>query len=626
MKRQALSLMACALLSYPFGPAMAGHGPLQDHLLGSGPFGNIEFLGKLVVTDKPGIVADVAVSPDGKWAFLAHWGRTDCTARSEPERGGITQPDAGAWVVDISNLGAPTLAGFIPAHQDTRPGEGMQVVRLSTKAFTGDVLVMNNEQCGKNGKGGISLWDVTDPRKPKKLSEHFGDRGAAVRDANDIHSSFAWQAGDSAYAVMVDNFETTDVDILDITNPMRPRLIRELDLDTMFPQISQTQLGLVQTFLHDMVVKKFGERWIMLLSYWDGGFVQLDVTDPANPKLIGDTDFTNPDPQLLESAGVSLPPEGNGHQAEFTVDNRFFIGTDEDFSPYGATNFRITTGVNAGTYASAPVSGAAPITILPDKLLNGPVVYGGYGCPDSAPIPQAGSVPGYLAMLGAGEEKIIALQRGPTGDPSATEAACFPGEKAHQAVLAGWDAVLFVNRHIVPEPAPFCGSGAFVDTIVGVCTTHTAFHLLFGQAPSFTYPDGPVIGTIGERMAATAAFDGWGYVHLFSNTLSGGKFAELDTYAIPQGHDPAYAVGFGDLTVHEVATDPTDASRAYLSYYAGGLRALQIVNDELVETGGYLDPKGNNFWGVEAFVRNGETIILGSDRDTGLWIFRRTGP
>jgi hypothetical protein len=32
---------------------------------------------------------------------------------------------------------------------------------------------------------------------------------------------------------------------------------------------------------------------------------------------------------------------------------------------------------------------------------------------------------------------------------------------------------------------------------------------------------------------------------------------------------------------------------------------------------------GNNFWGVEAFVRDGQTIILGSDRDHGLWIFRR---
>ena len=40
---------------------------------------------------------------------------------------------------------------------------------------------------------------------------------------------------------------------------------------------------------------------------------------------------------------------------------------------------------------------------------------------------------------------------------------------------------------------------------------------------------------------------------------------------------------------------------------------------------GYLDPKGNNFWGVETFVRNGQTIILGSDRDSGLWVFRRTG-
>ena len=37
------------------------------------------------------------------------------------------------------------------------------------------MLVMNHEGCGKNCKAGVSLWDVTDPLKPKKLSEHFGD-------------------------------------------------------------------------------------------------------------------------------------------------------------------------------------------------------------------------------------------------------------------------------------------------------------------------------------------------------------------------------------------------------------------------------------------------------------------
>jgi hypothetical protein len=77
--------------------------------------------------------------------------------------------------------------------------------------------------------------------------------------------------------------------------------------------------------------------------------------------------------------------------------------------------------------------------------------------------------------------------------------------------------------------------------------------------------------------------------------------------------------------VHEVATDPQSATHAYLSYYASGLRSLEIQGNELVEVGGYLDPMGNKFRGVEAFVRDGRTIILGSDRDSGLWVFERTG-
>jgi hypothetical protein len=310
--------------------------------------------------------------------------------------------------------------------------------------------------------------------------------------------------------VIVDNFETTDVDILDITNPRRPRLIRELDLDTMFPGITQVQLGLVQIFLHDMVVKQIDGHWVMLLSYWDGGFVQLNVDDPANPTLIGDTDYANPDPELLESAGVSLLPEGNGHQAEFTSDDEFFIGTDEDFAPYGATDFEIASGPFAGSYPSAPVPGSAPIVTLADEKLNGPVVYGGYGCPTSAPIPTPASIPGISRRWLRVRRRSSWLQRGPTGDPSAPEAACFPGEKAHEAVLAGWDSVLFVQRHGGTENPPFCGSGGFVDEVVGVCTNHEAYHKLFNTPVSFTYPDGPAIGTVGEKIEATAAFDGWG--------------------------------------------------------------------------------------------------------------------
>ena len=46
-------------------------------------------------------------------------------------------------------------------------------------------------------------------------------------------------------------------------------------------------------------------------------------------------------------------PEGNAHQAEFTRNNRWIIGTDEDFSPFRLLNdsFSITSGPNAGSYS-----------------------------------------------------------------------------------------------------------------------------------------------------------------------------------------------------------------------------------------------------------------------------------
>jgi hypothetical protein len=71
----------------------------------------------------------------------------------------------------------------------------------------------------------------------------------------------------------------------------------------------------------------------MLLSYWDGGFVLLDVTHPANAVFPGDTEFADIDPELLETLGIALTPEGNAHQAEFTIDDQFIIGTDEAFAP-----------------------------------------------------------------------------------------------------------------------------------------------------------------------------------------------------------------------------------------------------------------------------------------------------
>jgi hypothetical protein len=165
----------------------------------------------------------------------------------------------------------------------------------------------------------------------------------------------------------------------------------------------------------------------MLLSYWDGGYVQLDVTDPRNPSMMGDTDYAAVDPELLAATGTALPAEGNGHRAEFTADNRMVVATDEDFSSYRSI-FTIDAGLHAGEYPAGELGFTPPVlTTLADKKLNGNVVYGGYGCPgDRDSIPQASSA---LPTVAAGEERIVLFQRGPAGDPSTSDAACFLSEK-----------------------------------------------------------------------------------------------------------------------------------------------------------------------------------------------------
>jgi hypothetical protein len=574
------------------------HGPNEGHLLGNGAWGNIELISVAEVESTSGgstdeLVADVAVSPDGNFAYLANWGEEDCAG---PEKGGRTSPDAGAWVVDIRDLENPEVVGFIPSHQDTRHGEGAQVANITTSFFSGDVLVLNNEQCGKNGKGGVLLWDVTDPFKPMRLSQHWGDRTVGLSDTHAIHSSFAWDAGDNAYVVIVDNVEFPDVDILDITNPHRPRLIAEYDLNEF--DVAQPEIGLTSSFIHDMVVKEIDGRFIMLVSYWDGGWVLLDVTNPADAQFLGDTDYAPVDQLLLERTGAQLTPEGNGHQAEFTADNRFFIGTDEDFAPY-----RVVVSSAAGTFNATP--GTNVPSVEPGSPLTGDAVFVGLACTASGPIPTA-------AETGA---TIAVVERG----------GCTFTEKAGNVEAAGYSAgVVFNHVDGCDARVTMSVEGGIPFVFVGRTDRLT----LLGVTDPTCETPAPAVGTIAEDVTLEAALDGWGYVRLFdANTL-----VELDQYAIPEAHDPAFAFGFGDLTVHEVATDPVDWDRAYLSYYAGGLRSIEIQRAdpadtstcELVEIGGYLDPNGNNFWGVEAFVRDGETIILGSDRDSGLWIFRRT--
>ena len=574
------------------------HGTTAGHLNPDGSSSNVALVSKLrlknVVPEK---IADVGVFKG--YAYLAAWGVVTCKYN-------------GVHVVDVRSPASPREVAFIGSKEGSYPGEGVQALHIDTPAFDGDILVTNNEKCKEPaGFGGMNIYDVSKPSSPTPLAEGIGDStvaGAGKKDAHEIHSVFAWDAGEKAYAVIVDNEEGTDVDIIDITDPKKAFLLAEYDLDERFPQILQAApANLVEVFLHDVVVKEIGGRQVMLLSYWDAGYVAIDVTDPLAPTYIGDTDFTTPDPEAAES-GFVVPPEGNGHEAEFTLDNQYVIGADEDFNPYSLDGLNVDDGT-----AITASQGSDTRPLGAGETITGTSVFVGRAC--------------------AGDPAV------PAGDPAASDIAvvergvCTFTEKVANVIAAGgYEAVLVFNRTGLDGGC----NGSLGMSVEGDIPT-------FGVAPrgqGFAIFDEPydndaclagtgperlpvAVGTTGDTLRFSSSFDGWGYVHLFR--YGSGKLTELDTYAIPDAHDPAFASGFGDLSVHEVATSPTRADLAYFSYYAAGFRVAKIMGEELVEVGHYIDVGGNNFWGVQVFQHEGQEYVAASDRDFGLYIFRYTG-
>jgi hypothetical protein len=521
--------------------------------------------------------------------------------------------------------------GFLNSGGTGYVTEGLQALRINTEAFTGDILVVSNEWCQpksnpKQMPGGITIWDITDPTNPERLVQAFGDFDLHGNRANESHSAIAWDAG--------------DVDLFEITDPRNPVLVAETDL----PGVSVNAYGSEKT-AHDFDVLQFADgSWHLMVSDWDAGWIDVDVTDPANPTIVGDFDYAACEAFVT----TACPPEGNGHQGEWNSDGSVFVGTDEDLSPFRLP-IQVTDGPLAGQeFAAGEFSFTKQVASFPEGKINGPMVFGGYGCPDdTAEIPS----PSALGTLAPGEEKIIVFQRGPVQDPNhAQHDSCFFSDKIRAGEEAGYDVVIVANHHVGSNAGEFpdsfaCGSqgSPVLGTAAGLCVGHRFMHQAFGTMPDYSVPypspapNEPTPGTVGPRIDAASQFDGWGHARLI-DTSNPAAPIEVGQFGIPQTADRAFASGFGDVDVHEVEVprgDPNeggpnidDDKLAYFAWYSGGLRVMDFTDPaNPVEAGRYIDPAGNNFWGVAlAEDQNGNRIVLNSDRDFGLFIFRYTGP
>jgi hypothetical protein len=609
------------------------HGPSDGHLPATQS--SVDLVGKLKLTNFVGDISDVSATqaPNGKWyAYVGDWG-------AKCQTGGV-------HVVDISNPASPTKVGFLNAGGTGYQTEGVQALHIDTSAYSGDILVVSNEWCLPKSNpalnpGGITIYDIDDPTNPRRLVQAFGDFDVHGSRANESHSAIAWDAGSRAFVAAIDNEELEDVDLFEITNPRGPRKLAETNL----PGVRVDAYGNEKT-AHDFDVLRFPNgRWHLMVSDWDAGWIDVDVTNPAKPKIVGDFDYAD----CEEFVPTACPPEGNAHQGEWNSDGTLFVGTDEDLSPFRLP-IRVTSGPLAGqVFSAGEFSFTKQVASFPDGKINGPMVFGGYGCPDdAAEVPAATTA---FPTVNAGEERIIVFQRGPVQDPNhAQHDACFFSDKIRMGEQKGYDVVIVANHHVGSNAGEFadafaCGSqgSPVLGTAAGLCVGHRFMHLAFGKPEDYSVPypspapNEPTPGTLGPRIEAASQFDGWGHARLI-DTSNPAAPTEVGQFAIPQTADPRFASGFGDVDVHEVEVargDPDEGGSnvdtdklAYFAWYAGGLRVVDITDPaNPLEVGRYIDAEGNNFWGVAlAEDQNGNRIVLESDRDFGLFIFRYTGP
>jgi hypothetical protein len=596
---------------------------------------NVDLVSKLQLTDVPGGVADVA--------YLKGFAYVNAFSPECVSRGGS---GTGVHIVDVRDPANPVKVGFIPAHPNSYVGEGISVVEADTPFFTGDILIHNNETCdsSKFTPSGASIWDVTDPLNPKRLgrrtsiTSNFGDPDPATANQmfHTTHSAQLWTQPGKIFAFLTDNQEIKDVDIFDLTDPNNPVLAAEQGLED-WPGAQGSYANGDTVFHHDSQFKRIGGNDFLLVSYWDAGQVLLNVNDPYNPVFVGDSDYRFPDP-LLPSIEV---PEGNSHQAYWSSDNNWILSSDEDFSPT-RTLCETVTGTNAGPTSCGEFGFTVPLTDNFPTGFSGTTVYGGSGCVEDLNgngISDRDEVPP-ASETGA---TAVVFSRG----------VCFFSIKIETGQIAGYDMVVVGNHHtgarggLVPE-AFLCGGQGheYTKTASAICVGHQTMHELFNDPPEYTPPDPATpgadvvpIGTIGETISVQpGVFDGWGYVHLHDATQP--DLPIVDSFAVPEALDPAFAAGFGDLTIHEVKTDPRPGvNLAYLSYYNAGFRVWGFGAAGITELGFFIDEGGNHFWGVwpigAEYAGFGypfpasevpEPLILASDRDFGLYIFDYTGP
>jgi hypothetical protein len=179
---------------------------------------------------------------------------------------------------------------------------------------------------------------VTDPTHPVELGlwnsgcctrgvhefevEHREDLGRTFAYATVPTSRYPDEATDSGYR---DDDGEGDFRLIDITDPANPMSVSDWGIqDAGGPFYDGQGCDADPNYGHGAEPSADGR--LVFLSYWDSGFIRLDLTDPANPVFTGRTVYP-------------ANADGDAHSSQWDEGRQLLFSADEDFCKTSGPGF-----------------------------------------------------------------------------------------------------------------------------------------------------------------------------------------------------------------------------------------------------------------------------------------------
>jgi hypothetical protein len=251
-------------------------------------------------------------------------------------RGKMT--NEGVRIFDMKDPSNPKEVAVIANDIPGTWQEKVIVQSVSTPSFKGDLAAISvqrvdKERYGYEGEtsenGGVVLYDVTNPKNPKKLG--FWKTPSELPTGT---HEFWLTEQNNRVLVLATNYmahrykdkgvDVHDFSIVDVTDPSNPKELSNWDPTEVGDGFNgdyqyQDENGAQRTaFLHSVIADQTGKY--AYLSYWDLGTVILNIEDPANPKFVGRTKFER-------------NVQGAAHSATLAHGGNILIETRENFNP-----------------------------------------------------------------------------------------------------------------------------------------------------------------------------------------------------------------------------------------------------------------------------------------------------